>query len=82
MMGHFACVCSKKRQRVADVQDSSPPVNIEQDQRSYEPVLINAVGSSQPWLAEIRVNGSASILMKVDSGADVCCESVVYIATV
>ena len=34
-MSHFACVCRKKQQRVAAVQDGSPHVNTEQEQRSY-----------------------------------------------
>ena len=69
----------KKQQHVAAVQDGSADVYAEQEQRSYEPVFIDAVNTkdgSQPWLAEIRVNGPASLLMKADSGADVCCISV------
>ena len=55
------------------------PVNTERDQLSYDPVFVDAVdtkGDSQHWLTEIRVNGSAPLLMKVDSGTDVCCISV------
>ena len=78
-MGHFACVCRRKQQRVAAVHDGSPHVNNEQEQRSFEPIFVDAVDikdGSQPWLAEIRVNGSAPLLMKANSGADVCCRSV------
>ena len=54
---------------------SYKPANTEQDQRSYEPVFVDAMDTkdgSQPWLAEIRVNGSAPLFMKADSGADFC----------
>ena len=69
----------KQQQRVTAAQDCSPHVNTEQEQRSYEPVFFDAVytkNGSQPWLAEIRVNGSAPLLMKADSGTDACCISV------
>ena len=83
-MGHFACVCRKKQQCVATVQDGLPYVKTKQKQRSYEPVFVDAVDTkngSQPWLAEIRVNGSAPFLMKTESGPDVCCISVEHHCT-
>ena len=42
-MSHFACICRKKEQRFATVQGGSPHVTTEQEQRSYEPVFIDAV---------------------------------------
>jgi hypothetical protein len=73
--GHFARVCRKK-QRVAAVDESSLVDDAEQNQ--VEAVFIQAVDTkdgSQPWLADIVFNGIASLRMKVDSGADVCCIS-------
>ena len=78
-MSHFASVCRKRQEHVAVVQHGSPHVYTEQEQRSYEPVFVDAVDTkdgSQLWLAEIRINGSAPLLMKADSGADVCFISV------
>ena len=83
-MGDFACVCRKKQQRVAAVQDGSLHVNTEQEQRSYEPVFVDAVDTKdrlQPWVAEIRVNVSAPH-MKEDSSVEVCCISVEHHRTV
>ena len=75
-MGHFACVFRKKQQRVAAVQDGSPHINTEQEQRSYAPVFIDAVDTkngSQPWLAEIRFNGLAPLLMSRKCVSDMFC---------
>ena len=44
-----------------------------------EAVFHGAVNSrddgSHPWLDEIKINGTVTLLMKVDSGVDVCCIS-------
>ena len=73
-MGHFACVCRKK-QRVAAVQEGTL-VDDNDDRVMGEVVFLDIVDSlddgSQPWLAEIKINSTATFLMKVDSGVDVC----------
>ena len=73
-MGHFACVCCKK-QRVAAVQEGTL-FDDNDDRVMGEAVFLDTVGSlddgSQPRLAEIKINGIATSLMKFDSGTDVC----------
>ncbi len=68
--GHFASVCRKKRQQhVAAVEkyDSA---------EEEEAVFLDSVTTSlSPWTAEICFNGLISLVMKIDSGADVCCIS-------
>ena len=77
-VGHIACVCSKK-QRVAAVQESAL-VDDNDGRVMGEAVFLDAVDliddGSQPWLAEIKINGTTTLKMKVDSEADVCCISV------
>ena len=74
MVGYFACICSKK-QRVAAVQEGTL-VDDNDDRVMGEAVFLDAVDSldngSQLRLAEIKINSTTTLLMKVDSGADVC----------
>ena len=74
-MGHFACVC-RKTQRLTAIQEGTLTDNND-DQVMGEAALLDAVDliddSLQPWLAKIKINDTATLLMKVDSGADVLC---------
>ena len=66
------------KQQVVAVQGSAL-VDDNDDRVMVEAVFLDAVNSlddgSQPWLAEIKINGTATLLIKVDNGADVCCIS-------
>ena len=74
-MGHFVCICRKKQR--ATVAKEGTLVDDNDDWIMGKAVFIDAVDSmddgSQPWLAEIKTNGTATLLVKVDNGVDMCC---------
>lgn len=89
IVGHFAYVCRRKP-RIAAVQERVRAPEYDQMQayysdeydddqeQDYEPGFVDSVDAndgSRPWLADVRINGSGILRMKVDSGADVCCIS-------